>query len=249
MFLLDSGILNTRTASSLSAKPPKAPKKLPPPPSVPRSLERQSLQPHLLPLLPPLPSSSTSPSPSPQKSRPIKSDGDLTNHSFYHSEADSEPTKECRAKKAKAAKEPTSSSGKKKEASKQASKNPSPPPPNGSSPPSSSDPQDEPEDYSKKFKASGHVAWDPLAIHNICNVDGEFKVPKCFPRYFLIMSVKGSPGYVADNYIFNCNNQKWQTKSKHFVCKDKTCGARLNTEGWAQVMLEKGEHTCEPPII
>ncbi|KAJ9089585.1 hypothetical protein DSO57_1011424 [Entomophthora muscae] len=108
------------------------------------------------------------------------------------------PTKERRTKKAKAAKEPTSSSGKKKEAPKQASKNPSPP--NGSSPPSLSDPQDELEDYSKKFKASGHVAWDPLAIHNICNMDREFKVPKRFPQYFPIMSVKGSPGYVANNY-------------------------------------------------
>ncbi|KAJ9071435.1 hypothetical protein DSO57_1036910 [Entomophthora muscae] len=156
-------------------------------------------------------------------------------------------TKERQTKKAKASKVPTSSSGKKKEASKQASKNPSPPPPNGSSPPSSSDPQDEQEDYSKKFKASGHVAWDPLAIHNICNVDREFKVPKRFPWYFPIMSVKGGPGYVANNYIFNCNNQKRQTKSKHFVCKDKTCRGWLNTKGWEQVMLEKGEHTFEPP--
>ncbi|KAJ9048940.1 hypothetical protein DSO57_1029638 [Entomophthora muscae] len=69
----------------------------------------------------PPPSSSTSPSPSPNKS-----DGDLTNHSFYHSEANSKPTKERHTKKSKASKEPTSSSGKKKEVSKQASKNPSP---------------------------------------------------------------------------------------------------------------------------
>ncbi|KAJ9059385.1 hypothetical protein DSO57_1002805 [Entomophthora muscae] len=61
------------------------------------------------------------------------------------------------------------------------------------------------------------------------------------------MSVKGGPGYVADNYIFNCNNQKRQTKSKHFVCEDKTCGAWLNTEGWEQVTAEMGEHSCEPP--
>ncbi|KAJ9083834.1 hypothetical protein DSO57_1030719 [Entomophthora muscae] len=132
---------------------------------------------------PPPPSSSTSSSPSPKNSFPNKSDGDLTDHSFYHSEANSEPTKEQHTKKLKAAKEPTSSSGKKKEASKQASKNPSPPPPYGSSPSPSSDPQDEPEEYSKKFKASGHVALDPLAIHNICNVDREFKVPKRFPVF------------------------------------------------------------------
>ncbi|KAJ9080620.1 hypothetical protein DSO57_1022999 [Entomophthora muscae] len=84
--------------------------------------------------LPPPSSSSTSPSPSPKNSSPNKSDGDLTNHSFYHSEAGSKPTKERHTKKVKAAKEPTSSFGKKKEASKQASKNPSPPPPDGSSP-------------------------------------------------------------------------------------------------------------------
>ncbi|KAJ9067974.1 hypothetical protein DSO57_1033503 [Entomophthora muscae] len=98
-------------------------------------------------------------------------------------EANSEPTKEHHTKKAKAAKEPTSSSGNKKEASKQASKNLSPPPTDGSFPPPSSDPQDEPEEYSKKFKASSHVAWDPLAIHNICNVDRESKVPKRFPCF------------------------------------------------------------------
>ncbi|KAJ9048848.1 hypothetical protein DSO57_1030679 [Entomophthora muscae] len=45
-------------------------------------------------------------------------------------------------------------------------------------PPPSSDPQDEPKEYSKKFKASGNMDWDPLANHNICNVDREFKVPK-----------------------------------------------------------------------
>ncbi|KAJ9083553.1 hypothetical protein DSO57_1033690 [Entomophthora muscae] len=61
------------------------------------------------------------------------------------------------------------------------------------------------------------------------------------------MSVKDSPGYVADNYIFNCNNQKQQSKSKRFVCEDKTCGAPLNTKGWEQLTAEKGEHTCEPP--
>ncbi|KAJ9074433.1 hypothetical protein DSO57_1006394 [Entomophthora muscae] len=139
---------------------------------------------HLLPLFPPPPSSSTSPLPSPKISSPNKSDGDLTDYSFYHSEANYEPPKEQHTKKSKPVKEPISSSGKKYEASKQASKNPSPPSPNGSSPPSSSDPQDELEEYSKKFKASGHVAWDPLAIHNICNLDRELKVPKRFPSTF-----------------------------------------------------------------
>ncbi|KAJ9057793.1 hypothetical protein DSO57_1019286 [Entomophthora muscae] len=62
-----------------------------------------------------------------------KSDDSLTDHSFYESEADSEPTKKRCTKKSKAAKEPTSS-GKKKEASKKALKNPSPPPPDGSFP-------------------------------------------------------------------------------------------------------------------
>ncbi|KAJ9083498.1 hypothetical protein DSO57_1034108 [Entomophthora muscae] len=153
----------------------------------------------------------------------------LTDHSFYESEGNSEPTKERCTKKAKAAKESTSSSDKKKEASKQASKNPSPP--DGSSSPPSYDPQDEPEEYSKKFKASGHMAWDLLAIQNIFNVDREIKVPKRFPQYFLIMSVKGGPGYLAENYKFNCNNQKQQSKSKHFICEDKTFGAQLNTKG------------------
>ncbi|KAJ9061524.1 hypothetical protein DSO57_1019715 [Entomophthora muscae] len=104
----------------------------------------------------------------------------ISGHADRKSEAGSEPTKERHTKKGKAAKEPTSSSGKKKEESKQASKSPSLSP-DGSSPLPSSDPQDEPEEYSKKFKASGHVAWDPLAIHNICNMDREFKVPKHFP--------------------------------------------------------------------
>ncbi|KAJ9069307.1 hypothetical protein DSO57_1019870, partial [Entomophthora muscae] len=151
--------------------------------------------------------------------------------SSFPAKADSEPTKKCRAKKQKATNEHISSSGKKKEVSKQASvvnaaihhsQRTLPLPPDGSSPLPSSDPQDEPEEYSKKFKASGHVAWDPLAIHNICNVDREFK---------------GGPGYGADNYIFNCNNQKRQTKSKHFVCEDKTCGAQLNTKGWERWYL------------
>ncbi|KAJ9059024.1 hypothetical protein DSO57_1006799 [Entomophthora muscae] len=145
------------------------------------------------------PPPSSSPSPSPHHSSPNKSDNDITNHSYYQSEADSEPTKERHTKKAKAAKEHTPASGKKKEASKQASKKPFPSLPDGSSPPPSFSPQDEPEEYSKKFKASGHVAWDLLAIHNICNVDREFKVHK-------LMSLKGNPGYIADNYTFNCNN-------------------------------------------
>ncbi|KAJ9058757.1 hypothetical protein DSO57_1009095 [Entomophthora muscae] len=60
----------------------------------------------------------------PCKSLPNKSDDYLNDHSFYQSEADSEPTKECCAKKGKAAKDPNSSSCKNKEAFKQASKNP-----------------------------------------------------------------------------------------------------------------------------
>ncbi|KAJ9049063.1 hypothetical protein DSO57_1028487 [Entomophthora muscae] len=112
----------------------------------------------------------------------------------------------------KANKEPTSSSGKKKKASKQASKNPSSP--DNVSSPFSSDPQDGPEEYSKKFKASDHMAWDPLAIHNICLWTESSKSLSASP-VFPIMSVKGSPGYIADNYIFNCNNQKRQTNSKH----------------------------------
>ncbi|KAJ9066799.1 hypothetical protein DSO57_1006090 [Entomophthora muscae] len=126
-------------------------------------------------LPPPLSISSPSPSSFPVSPFQIKSDDNLADHSFYESEADSEPTKEHRNKKEKVDKEPISSSGKEKEASKQASKNHSPPP-DGSSPLPSSDPQDEPEECSKKFKASGHLALDPLAIHSICNVDGE-KVP------------------------------------------------------------------------
>ncbi|KAJ9085772.1 hypothetical protein DSO57_1010579 [Entomophthora muscae] len=110
--------------------PLRALKNLPPPPNVSRSLQRQSLLLHI---------SHHISSPStlifhfpftftfPQNSSPNKSDGDLTNHSFYHSEADSKPTKECCTKKAKAVKEPTSSFGKKKEASKQALNNPSHP--------------------------------------------------------------------------------------------------------------------------
>ncbi|KAJ9084976.1 hypothetical protein DSO57_1018705 [Entomophthora muscae] len=85
----------------------------------------QLQQPHLLPLHPHLqlpPNSSN------------KSDDSLTDHSFYKSETDSEPTKERRINKSKAAKEPTSSSGKKKDTSKQASNNPSPPPHDGYSP-------------------------------------------------------------------------------------------------------------------
>ncbi|KAJ9070613.1 hypothetical protein DSO57_1006028 [Entomophthora muscae] len=118
---------------------------------------------------------------------------DIINHFFYQSRADSEPTNQRRAKKEKAAKELTSFSYKKKETSKQASRSPSPPPPDDFSPLFSSDYQEELEDYTKKFKATSHVAWDPLAIHSICNVNEEFKVPK-------------QPW-----------NQNQQTKSKNFV--------------------------------
>ncbi|KAJ9076951.1 hypothetical protein DSO57_1021292 [Entomophthora muscae] len=69
----------------------------------------------LTPSLPlPLPSSFHSRSSSPCKLLPNKSDDNLTDHSFYDSEADSELIKECRTKKGKAAKELTSSSGKKR---------------------------------------------------------------------------------------------------------------------------------------
>ncbi|KAJ9087126.1 hypothetical protein DSO57_1036358 [Entomophthora muscae] len=156
-----------------------------------------SLSPHSL--------SPPSSSPSPHHSLPNKSNNDLTDHSFYQSEDNSKPTQERHTKKGKAAKEPTSSSGNKKEDSKQASKTLSLPPPNGSSP-LTSDFQEESEDYFNNFKASGHMTWDPL----------------CFPCYFLIISVKGSSVYIADNYIFHCNNQKGATKSKHFVCEDKS---------------------------
>ena len=61
------------------------------------------------------------------------------------------------------------------------------------------------------------------------------------------MSTKRGPGFVADGYIFNCNNQKRNTKSKNFVCEFKSCPARLNTTGWTKVTKETGVHTCDPP--
>ncbi|KAJ9056603.1 hypothetical protein DSO57_1031288 [Entomophthora muscae] len=112
------GSKETASTPKRAKKPEKAKSPTPSPPTPPPS----TLIFHILFTFPP------------KNSFPNKSDGDLTDHSFYHSEADSEPTKERRTKKSKAAKEPTSSSGKKKEASTQASKNPSPPPPDGSSP-------------------------------------------------------------------------------------------------------------------
>ncbi|KAJ9065276.1 hypothetical protein DSO57_1021337 [Entomophthora muscae] len=75
---------------------------------------------HLLLLLPPSTLIFYIPFTFPKNSSPNKSDGDLTNHSFYHSEVGFKPTKEQHTKKSKAVKEPTSSSGKKKKAFKQA---------------------------------------------------------------------------------------------------------------------------------
>ncbi|KAJ9065201.1 hypothetical protein DSO57_1022123 [Entomophthora muscae] len=109
------GSKDTASTPKCAKKPAKAKSPTPSPPTP------------SLPTPPPPPSSSTSPKSS------NKSDDSLTNHSFYKSEGNSNPTKEHCTKKAKDAKEPISSSGKKKEASKQALKNPSPPPPDGSS--------------------------------------------------------------------------------------------------------------------
>ncbi|KAJ9090326.1 hypothetical protein DSO57_1003450 [Entomophthora muscae] len=159
------------TTTNCTKKPPKAktPTLSPPTPSTPTSSPPTSLplHPHLLHPL--------------HHSSPNKFNNDLTDLSFYLSEADSVLTKEHRTKKGKAANEPNFSSEKEKEAFKQSLRNPSFPSPGGSSSLPFSGYQEEPEDYTKNFKATGHVAWDSLAIHNIYNVDVEFKVPKCFP--------------------------------------------------------------------
>ena len=115
------------------------------------------------------------------------------------------------------------------------------------SPSSSSVNKESPDEYFEGFRESSPGPWDPLLVHNICNVNGEFILPKQFPKYFPIMSTKRGPGFVADGYIFNCNNQKRNTKSKHFVCEFKSCPARLNTTGWTKVTKETGVHTCYPP--
>ncbi|KAJ9071954.1 hypothetical protein DSO57_1039689 [Entomophthora muscae] len=62
------------------------------------------------------------------------------------------------------------------------------------------------------------------------------------------MSVKGGASLVCDGYVFNCNNQKRAGRSKHYVCEDRSCAARINKEGWDKVTSEKGEHTCNAPI-
>ncbi|KAJ9088856.1 hypothetical protein DSO57_1018984 [Entomophthora muscae] len=51
----------------------------------------------------------------------------------------------------------------------------------------------------KKILGIFQISSRALAIHNICNVGGKFKVPKHFPCYFPIMPAKGSPGLVGDN--------------------------------------------------
>ncbi|KAJ9053394.1 hypothetical protein DSO57_1024572 [Entomophthora muscae] len=86
-----------------------------------------------------------------------------------------------------------------------------------------------------------------LLAHNICNVDGKFKVPPSLSKYFIIMSVKGGPAMVANGYIFSCNNANWGFKSWHYTCEDCSCPVRLNTEHWDLVQTIKGEHTCVMP--
>ncbi|KAJ9066088.1 hypothetical protein DSO57_1013133 [Entomophthora muscae] len=108
------------------------------------------------------PAKAKTPSPPPlssflHQSSHNRTDNYLTDHSFYQSEANLEPTEEQCAKKGKATKEPTSSYLWQEERGLQADlKELLPSSPSGSSPLLSSNYQDEQEDYTKKFKATGH---------------------------------------------------------------------------------------------
>ncbi|KAJ9055578.1 hypothetical protein DSO57_1002456 [Entomophthora muscae] len=134
------------------------------------------------------------------------------------------------------------------------SKNPtpdnSPPPPKESAPPSSSSSlnKEDPDDYLSEYHQAPIGLWDPLKVHNICNVKGEFKLPKMFPWFPPLIYVKKGENLVCDGYVFNCNNQKRAGKSKHYVYEDRSCTARINKEGWDKVTSEKEEHTCNAPI-
>ncbi|KAJ9049614.1 hypothetical protein DSO57_1022503 [Entomophthora muscae] len=128
------------------------------------------------------------PEPSPEQSPDHstggeESDGSLNDHSFYNSASDEEPTKKKRS-------------------------TPKPPPKDKS--PTHEEHQDKPfflphqafpipayqgmtpspaliTSLASAISTAG--PWDPLMAHNICNVDGKFKVPSTLPKYFPIMSV------------------------------------------------------------
>ncbi|KAJ9061432.1 hypothetical protein DSO57_1020922 [Entomophthora muscae] len=175
--------------------------------------------------------------------------------SWYQSEGDVVPLNKQGRKKIPKSPEPQPSpdeSSSKESSPKESSssqsrkrKNPtpdnSPPLPNKSAPPSSSSSinKEDPDDYLSDYQQAPIGPWDPLKVHNICNLKGEFKLPKKFPRFFPLMSVKGGASLVCNGYVFNCNNQKRAGRSKHYVCEDRSCAAKIHTEGWDKVTSEK----------
>ncbi|KAJ9052065.1 hypothetical protein DSO57_1037894 [Entomophthora muscae] len=133
--------------------------------------------------------------PSPEKS-PAHStggeetDGSLTDHSFYNLASDEEPTKkQCQAKKI-----PTKDKSPEHEEHQDKPPSSSPPPPNSPFKFIWDNTKPHPN-YFPGFHHAPAGPWDPLLAHNICNVDGKFKVPSALPKYFPIMSIKGWAGH------------------------------------------------------